>query len=43
MRISIPSSNYLLSFLYTSALVASGYGWELDDREKRLGKIYNVQ
>lgn len=43
MRISIPLSNYLLSFLYTSTLVASDYGWELDDREKQLGKIYNGQ
>lgn len=33
MRISIPLSNYLLSFLYTSALVASGYGWELDSEK----------
>lgn len=39
MRISIPPSNYLLSFLCTSALVASGHGWELDDRERQVRSI----
>lgn len=39
MRISIPPSSYLLSFLYTSALVASGHCWELDDRERQVRSI----